>query len=179
MSVRFARVVVNLSLDRSFDYVIPERLAGRVHVGSRVRVPFGRGKGCRDAYVVDILNESPWPDCKEILAIEDERPHLPQSLVTLAEWMARYYCCAREQAVKALLPAVIRKGKIHAKKQLHIALAGEELLAEAVPELDKRAPKQAAIMHVLLVHREGLLSSILKEGGSTSAAARALEKRGW
>ncbi|MDT8390190.1 MAG: primosomal protein N' [Lentisphaeria bacterium] len=178
MSVTFARVVVNLSLDRPFDYVIPARLAGRVHVGSRVRVPFGRGKGCRDAYVVDILTESAWPDCKEILAVEGEKPHLPQSLVTLAEWMADYYCCAREQAVRTLLPAVIRQGKIHAKKQLHIALAGDESLAQTVPELDKRAPKQAAIMHVLLVHHEGLLNSILKEAESTSSAARALEKKG-
>ena len=36
--MHIARIVTNLSLDREFDYLIPERLRGLVHVGSRVRV---------------------------------------------------------------------------------------------------------------------------------------------
>ena len=40
-----ARVLLNLSLDRSFDYRIPEALRGRITAGMRVIVPFGRGDG--------------------------------------------------------------------------------------------------------------------------------------
>ncbi len=36
---RFARVMIDQSADREFDYSIPEALASRVQVGSRVRVP--------------------------------------------------------------------------------------------------------------------------------------------
>jgi len=39
-----ARVVVNLSRDREFDYRIPELLRGQVHAGTRVVVPFGHSE---------------------------------------------------------------------------------------------------------------------------------------
>ena len=37
---RFARVIVDRSADREFDYLIPAAMTGRVQVGSRVRLPF-------------------------------------------------------------------------------------------------------------------------------------------
>ncbi|HTH48647.1 MAG TPA: hypothetical protein VMB21_14135, partial [Candidatus Limnocylindria bacterium] len=36
-----ARVTLELALRREFDYAIPAELAGRVEVGTRVKVPFG------------------------------------------------------------------------------------------------------------------------------------------
>jgi primosomal protein N' (replication factor Y) len=42
VSDAIAKVVVDLALDREFDYRIPAALAGQVRVGSRVRVPLGR-----------------------------------------------------------------------------------------------------------------------------------------
>ena len=38
---RIAAVALNLPLRRTFDYLIPPGLRGQVHVGARVRVPFG------------------------------------------------------------------------------------------------------------------------------------------
>ena len=43
MPGNIARVTVNLSLDRLFDYRIPESLAGEIFPGMKVNVPFGRG----------------------------------------------------------------------------------------------------------------------------------------
>ena len=40
MNSRFARILVDGTTDREFDYVVPESLAGMVTVGSRVRLPF-------------------------------------------------------------------------------------------------------------------------------------------
>jgi primosomal protein N' (replication factor Y) len=37
---RFARVIVDRAIQRELDYAIPEVLADRVSIGSRVRVPF-------------------------------------------------------------------------------------------------------------------------------------------
>ena len=37
-----ARIITDVALDREFDYCIPAELAGRVKIGSVVRVPFGR-----------------------------------------------------------------------------------------------------------------------------------------
>ena len=62
-----ARVLLNLSLNRSFDYRIPEHLCGQVKAGMRVNVPFGRGDGERQAYVVAVGSASDRDDLKEVL----------------------------------------------------------------------------------------------------------------
>src|SRR5947209_7045744 len=54
-----AKVVVDLALDREFDYRIPPHLAAAVHIGSRVTVPFGRRNA--QGYVVGIADSSPFP----------------------------------------------------------------------------------------------------------------------
>ncbi len=174
---QFARVVVNLSLDREFDYAIPPHLRSSVQVGSRVRVPFGRG-GARDAYVVGLASSSDYAACKEILAVEGERPQVPDNLVRLARWLSEYYCCAREQGMRAMLPAVVRHGKVGRKMQAHIALLPTADLARELPELEKRAPKQAAVLRVLVLRHEGPLADILREAGASAAVARALAERG-
>ena len=48
---KIAKVLLDLSLDRTFDYAVPPALAGEIRVGMHVRVPFGSG-GERAAYVV-------------------------------------------------------------------------------------------------------------------------------
>jgi primosomal protein N' (replication factor Y) len=56
-----ARVAIDSplpQLDRLFDYEIAEELRGAITVGSRVRVPFGRGAGLSDGFVVELVQES-------------------------------------------------------------------------------------------------------------------------
>ncbi len=172
-----ARVVVNLSLDREFDYLIPESLRNRVQVGSRVHIPFGAGKNPRIGYVVGLTDHSDCPvnKLKEIAALEGDKPQIPDNLVELARWMADYYCCAREQAVRAMLPAVVRTGKVSKKRQLHVSLVSEKGLGEILPQLEVRAPRQAAILHALV--REGghcLMSRLLHEAAAASDAVHRL-----
>src|ERR1041385_2434643 len=59
-----AKVVVDLALDREFDYRIPAHLATLVHVGSRVVVPFGR-RSAR-GYVVGLADSSTYDKLKDI-----------------------------------------------------------------------------------------------------------------
>jgi primosomal protein N' (replication factor Y) len=56
-----ARVAIDSplpQLDRLFDYEVAEELRGAITVGSRVRVPFGRGAGLSDGFVVELVKES-------------------------------------------------------------------------------------------------------------------------
>jgi primosomal protein N' (replication factor Y) len=140
--MKIAHVVINLSLDREFDYLIPPRLQGKIRVGSRVSVPFGRGKGTRTAYVVGLAKSSPFPNLKEIHSLEGDREQIPDNLVRLAQWISEYYCCAREQAVRAMLPAVVRSGKVSKKRQMFVRLNPDAELEEILPALEKRAPKR-------------------------------------
>ncbi len=56
-----ARVAIDSplpQLDRLFDYEIAEAIRGTITVGSRVRVPFGRGAGLSDGFVVELVESS-------------------------------------------------------------------------------------------------------------------------
>ena len=59
--MRVARVLVESPvprLDRLLDYAIPERLAGEVVQGGRVRVPLGRGSRLVDGFVIELGTEA-------------------------------------------------------------------------------------------------------------------------
>lgn len=56
-----ARVAIDSplpQLDRLFDYEIAEGLRTTITVGARVRVPFGRGAGLSDGFVVELVEAS-------------------------------------------------------------------------------------------------------------------------
>ena len=56
-----ARVAIDSplpQLDRLFDYEIAGELRNTITVGSRVRVPFGRGAGLSDGFVVELVESS-------------------------------------------------------------------------------------------------------------------------
>ena len=40
-TTHFARVVVDVAVDRAFDYIIPNQYNDQIQIGSRVSVPFG------------------------------------------------------------------------------------------------------------------------------------------
>jgi primosomal protein N' (replication factor Y) len=173
-----ARIVLNLSLDREFDYRIPLHLQGRVRVGSRVRIPFGKGNSTRVGYVVGLADSSVWPDLKDILALEGEREQIPDHLVRLSQWIADYYCCTKEQAVRAMLPAVVRSGRIQKKRRSFVCLTPDVDLNSVMPELEKRAPKQAEVVRTLVRLHTLPLARLLLESDASDATVKALEKKG-
>ena len=177
--MHIAQVIINLSLDRIFDYLIPDRLAGRVRVGCRVRIPFGKGtQGTRVGYVVGLKTTSAYPNLKEVHSIEGEREQIPQNLMKLAEWISEYYCCTREQAVGAMLPAVVRIGKVKKQVRRFVRVNPDADLGTVLPKLEKRAPKQAAVIQALVRHGEMLIARLEQECGADATVVRRLAKRG-
>ena len=122
-----ARVITDLALDRVFDYLIPDELASGVRAGSRVTVPFGHGT--RDGFVLELAATSRFEHLKSILSLSGEA-HLPEKLVDLGKWMADYYCCSREQAIRALLPGAVRSGRVKAKLRKYCTLGDENAVQE-------------------------------------------------
>ncbi|MBQ9502687.1 MAG: primosomal protein N' [Lentisphaeria bacterium] len=112
-----AKVVTDVSLDREFDYLIPPELGSAVRVGMAVDLCFGRSK--RTGYVLALSEKSAWPSEKlrPLIGISTERAHIPENLIALGKWMAEYYCCSQEQAIRTLLPAAVRSGKVRARSR--------------------------------------------------------------
>ena len=107
VKANYARVLIDRSIRRELDYAIPESLADRIDVGSRVRVPF-RDKAAL-ATVVAVLEESDASGIRPIEAIVGDKPALSAKLLELARWMSAYYCCSIETVMRSMLPHVIRR----------------------------------------------------------------------
>ena len=179
-SYRFARVIVDRSADREFDYIIPAALQGRVGIGSRVRLPF-RNRAALGT-VVDLLAESAVPEAslRPLDAAIGDKPILSPVLIELARWMADYYCCPVETAMRSVLPQVIRDAEIAHKTQLFARLVRPPT-PEELASITKRAPRQGELLEALMAEAEGTslpAADLLKRCGATHQTMAALVKAG-
>ena len=162
--------------DRNFDYRVPESLRQEIQIGSMVRVPFGKAE--QSGYVVSFTENSAVKGLKEIREIVGEREILSPSLIRLADWMAGYYCCTQEQAVKAMIPGVVRKGTAKHKKEKIISFCSGLDVVEALEQVEKRAPRQAEVIKALVKSSSIPVSLLTKMTGISTSGIRALEKKG-
>jgi primosomal protein N' (replication factor Y) len=106
---RLADVVVDrvaAGLDRTFTYRVPPSLP-EVAPGWRVVVPFGRSTVT--GLVMGVREDEPSGPVKDILRLADTFPLLPPDLVQLAGWMRERFPCYLPQAVRAMVPAPVRR----------------------------------------------------------------------
>jgi primosomal protein N' (replication factor Y) len=166
-----AKVVVDLALDREFDYRIPAQLTGRVHIGSRVVVPFGRRTA--QGYVVGLAETSPHPQLKDLGDVVSKRPLLSDKMLELVRWIGRYYCCPVELCVKCALPEVVRKAKISWKERQFVRPG--PITPDQLAKLRQRAPQQARALE-RIQKADGLFVARL---GDLAGAVKALAKKGF
>ncbi len=173
-----AKVVVDLSLDREFDYLIPDALAEAVCVGTRVHVPFGHREV--QGVVVALADEATVPRdaLKAITRVVGKKPLVGERILDLARWMAEYYCCTVEQAVRAVLPGAVRKRGASFKEQLFVSPAPAAKDPVAREALRAKAAAQAKLLDLLDAEAPRPLAKLLAEAGTTAATARALERKG-
>ncbi len=176
MKPSYIRVVIDRAIHRELDYSVPETLAERVGIGSRVRVPF-RDKSAL-ATVVSTLDQSNVGGIRPIEAIVGEGPVLSEPLLELAKWMSAYYCCPLETVMRSLLPQVIRKAEIGWKKQLFVQPA-RKIDNEEFENLRKRAPRQAELLEAIARLNSPIRAAeLLRKTSLDNQTLRALAKRG-
>ena len=168
----FAQIAVDLSaeaVDRLFTYAVPEGMA--VSPGQLVAVPFG--PRTLEGFVVSLSDacELPPERVKPILRVVREEPVVLPDLMELAEWMHVRYLCTLVDALRLMLPAEMRGGRVREKtrRYAHLALSGDAL--EAFVAANRRAPKQLELIDAL---RRGDAET----AGLDAAALRALAKKG-
>ncbi|HKI72804.1 MAG TPA: primosomal protein N', partial [Verrucomicrobiae bacterium] len=128
-----ARVTLEIALRKEFDYLIPPELRAQVEVGTRVKVPFGPRQvmGC----VTALVEESPRTNLRAILKVVGAQSLVTPAILKLARWIADYYCCPVETALKSVLPEAVRKEEAGWRERLFaraLPLAGD------LPRLTKR-----------------------------------------
>ncbi len=166
-----ARVTLEIALRKEFDYLIPPELEGRVEVGTRVKVPFGKREvlGC----VTSLAQHSDYDSLKSITKVIGAQSLVTPRVLELARWIAEYYCCAPETALKSVLPDAVRKEQQGWRERLFVRLLPG---GESIVNLTKR---QAEVYHVIEENRSIALQELLKITGTTAATVRKLEDRGF
>ena len=149
-------VIVDISvnsLDRIFQYRVPEKLLDAVTVGCQVNVPFGSGNRRRQAYVigVDTVLAYDASKIKDILGVT-KAPAATGQLIALADWMHERYGFTMAQALKTVLPV---KKSVKEVKRTAYFLADREG-AQQLLEKSRKSRREKA--------RVRLLEAMLKEG---------------
>jgi len=165
-----ARVTLEIALRKEFDYAIPPELTGQVDVGSRVQVPFGPRKVL--GVVTAVAEESDHANLKSILKVIGAQTLVTPKVLALARWIADYYCCPPEIALKSVLPEAVRKED---------ASWRERLFVRALPttgEFPKLPKRQQEVWNLIEERRELPLQELLTLADTTAATVRRLEDRG-
>lgn len=126
----YADVIVDIShesVDRPFSYRVPEHLKGKLEPGVSVLVPFGKGGGTRQGYVVALRDSISFEEnrVKEIAGIAAGDTTVSAVSVRLAGWIREQYGSTMIAALKTVLPAKQRKRNLE-KKEICRLLSPEE-----------------------------------------------------
>lgn len=169
------RVAVDVAMDRPLDYSVPLHLQGAVRLGSHVLVPLASREVT--GFVVGFPEDS-FPNLRPVLGLVHPEPLLRPATVALAEWIARYYCCPLEMALRTVLPEPVRSGDRW--KTLQVAVPISEPPPEAVwARICTRAPKQAEVFQWLRDNGSTAVTLLRRRfGGGAPSAVKGLVKAG-
>lgn len=127
----FAEIIVDISvksLDRPFQYKIPEEMEPEAVVGAPVVIPFGKGNRQMKGFIIG-LSEIPQYDInrtKSILKVEKQGVVAESHLLSLAYWMKENYGASMNDAIKAVMP-VRREIKEKVERFIFPKVSWEEL----------------------------------------------------
>jgi primosomal protein N' (replication factor Y) len=109
-------------LDRPFTYRVPEALLDDVHLGSRVKVPFG-GRRRVDGWVVGRAAELP-ADARDLLRVVSPIPAFGPAELELLGWVADRYAGTVTDTLRLAVPPRVAAVEATADADAHPAADG-------------------------------------------------------
>ncbi len=179
---RYADIIVDIShekLDKTFQYRVPERLAGALEAGMCVLVPFGGGNKLIKGYCVAVSETCKFDPArtKDIAGIAEKGITVEDKLIALAGWIRRNYGSTMIQALKTVLPAKKSVKKLE-HKCVERSMGREEILSLLGESERKKQTAKARLLREL-VEQESIpyewLTGKLNVSGAT---IKSLERAG-
>ncbi|MEM7383694.1 MAG: primosomal protein N' [Verrucomicrobiota bacterium] len=171
--VHCAQVVIDGAADLEFSYLIPDALQAKIAIGSRVRIHLRNRQATGTVLRLEEMERRD-PRWKEIQSLVHERPILTPALVELGTWMASYYSCSMEAALRGMLPESVRSDVPPVKTRKMVELI-KRPDAEELATLRKRAPRQADVLEQLQLISQPLPLAKLP----SSQPVKALVEKAW
>ncbi len=143
------------SIDKPYEYIIPEEYRKSLKPGMRVLAPFGNGNRVSEAIVLSVQENSTFPDCKAIVRPLDSAPLISREQLQLAYFMRERYYCTVFQAVRCMLPAGIwinKSGVSRSRDQfcemVRLCVSADDI-RQIVEQRKDSAPRQAELLDLL------------------------------
>lgn len=137
----FADVIIDISvksIDRPFQYIVPEELLAEICIGAVVSIPFGKGNRQMKGFVVGLSGTAKFDiqKTKCISRIEKQDVVVESHLLSLAYWMKENYGSTMNDAIKAVMPV---KREIQEKVQRTVfPKIGKNAMEELRAEMERK-----------------------------------------
>ena len=184
-----AKILINTSvnsLNKVYDYLIPEELEMEAEVGKRVEVSFGRGKDLTEGIIVKLETdyEPPKYKLKEIESFLDDVSYIDEKRLKLAKYIAYVYFCNVYDALKLMLPPGT-KSKNSSKsldtrkdKKVVLIKSTDEIMQDIEDNVVKSA-KQIQLLSFLMYNDNVLISDIIEGLGISRSVITTAQKNGY
>ncbi len=167
------KVLVELSnknIDKTFDYLVPQKFEQQIQIGIRVVVPFGRQT--LEGFVLGISTEKKFDyELKEMIDIVDQDIILNPELLELGKYIQEKTLSTLISAYQTMLPKALKakNGVVVPKKMEHYLIQKEKI------EIENYKGKQQEILKMILEKKKILK----KEANNISASSvKTLLKKG-
>ena len=182
MKHKFANVIVEIShekLDRTFQYLIPERLQEKIAPGVCVMIPFGAANKLIRGYVVEVTDTPEFDESrmKEIAGRAEGSLAVEDKLICLAAWMKETYGSTMIQALKTVLP-VKKKVKNLEKKEISLRISEEEAKEYYLECVRKKQKARERLLAELLKCRQLPYDLVTGKLNVSSPTIKGLEEKG-
>lgn len=175
---QYASVVLDVSLEKSLTYGIPNHLISEAVVGTRVEVPLQGTKS--KGTITKLYPHTKVPRVRPITKVLEHGQVINDDLFSLAQWMASYYCCSLQKTMKVFLPAPVRS---NAKQQQQLFVTRNQsrtILVEECKNLRNTHSEQSIILDQMLQVKKGIyLSELLEKTGLSRSPVQTLVKKGF
>ena len=172
--VKVAVSAAPYSIDKPYDYLVPEPLLETAVPGVRVTVPFGRGNRTSEGIILARVQGEKVQGLKSLDSVLDSGPVLDGDGIALALWMRQRYFCTMFEAVKTILPAGLW---YRLREVWHLA---EGVDREAAAALCGSIRRTGAVLDVLCASGGSAGLEALQDacGQEAESTLRAMEKAG-
>lgn len=118
---KYINVVVNTgtrATDKLYTYGIPNALIGKINIGDKVIVPFGKGNKLLEGFVFELKSDREINNIRGLKYIKDvlsDNIKLTRRQIELCNWMRDTYLCSFYEAIQCLIPrgTTLKKRKMY------------------------------------------------------------------
>jgi len=163
--MHYAEVAINVPVNKTFHYHIPDELALLTQIGSLVRVEFG--VAMQPGIVMALHDTTDIPETKPILELLDPKPVMTPQHIELARWMSATYLGSIGAAAWLMLPPGLtgKSDRLYCLAKPD-ASSTDELQQQIIDHLrehgDKRLRQLKAVFKKKQIERE--LAKLIAQG---------------